>query len=270
MNGAKIRLSKLFPENNNTVIVAIDHGQTFGPPEGITPFQQAAEKLRQANGVLLSPHMIQHSGQLFHGANTPMIISRLNWNTIHCEPWHYHTANIVRTVSVQNAVRAGAEIVLASLTLKTGDEAHDARNVQTFSQSVEEAYDLGIPLIGEVFAAGGLREYPEEFHDYIKKMCRIIAELGAQAVKTFYTGPRFAEVIEGTPIPIFALGAEKLKSEVDALQLAQRAIEAGARGVVFGRNVVQAQNPEKFLAALRDVIQGKAAPEEAAINYHLL
>ncbi len=269
MNGMTLRFSQLFPDQKNTVIVAIDHGQTFGPPDGITPFQQAAEKLRQADGVLLAPHMIQHSGELFRGASSPVVITRLNWNTIHCEPWQYQTANIVRTISVRDAVRAGANIVLASLTLKTGDEAHDARNIQTFSQSIEEAYDLGIPIIGEVFPTGGLREVPDEFHDYIKKMCRIIAELGAIAVKTFYTGPNFNEVVEGTPIPIFALGAEKFRSEIDALRLAKRATEAGAKGVVFGRNVVQAQDPQNFLAALREIVQNAATPEEVAAKFQL-
>jgi DhnA family fructose-bisphosphate aldolase class Ia len=270
MNGMTLRLSKLFPDHKNTVIVAIDHGQTFGPPDGITPFQQAAEKLQRANGVLLAPHMIQYSGHLFQGASSPVVITRLNWNTIHCEPWQYQTANIVRTLSVREAVRAGAEIVLASLTLRTGDEAHDARNVQTFSQSVEEAYGLGIPIIGEVFPTGGLRGVPDDFHDYIKKMCRIIAELGANAVKTFYTGPKFNEVVEGTPIPIFALGAEKFKNEIDALRLAKRATEAGAKGVVFGRNVVQAHDSQKFLTALCEVVQEAAIPEEVAAKYQLL
>ncbi len=269
MDGKTLRLSRLFLDNKNAVIVAIDHGQTFGPAEGLVHFQNAAEKLRQANGVLLAPHMIRNSGNLFQGANSPVVITRLNWNTIHCEPWEYRTANIVRTISVHDAIQSGAEVVLASLTLRTGDEGHDAHNVQVFSQSVGEAFDLGIPLIGEVFSAGDLRKHPDEFHDYIKKMCRIITELGADAIKTFYTGERFAEVVEGTPVPIFALGAEKLKNEVDALRLAQSALNAGARGVVFGRNVIQAHDPTKFLSALKAVVQGSATPVEAAVQYNL-
>jgi DhnA family fructose-bisphosphate aldolase class Ia len=270
MNGKEIRLSRLFTEGNKTVVVAIDHGQTFGPAEGLVQFTQAAGRLGEANGVLLAAHMIRHSGNLFHGAGSPVCITRLNWNTIHCEPWHYQEANIVKTLSVKDAVRLGAEIVLASLTLQTGAEEHDARNVEIFARAVEDANDLGIPVIGEVFPVAGLRPQAEAFHDYIKKMCRIIAELGADAIKTFYTGEQFSEVVQGTPVPVFALGAEKFKNESDALQLAWQAVNAGAAGVVFGRNVIQARNPAQFLRALKAVVQSQATPEEAALQFQLL
>jgi DhnA family fructose-bisphosphate aldolase class Ia len=168
-----------------------------------------------------------------------------------------------------SAVAAGADVVLASLVLQTGNEEHDAENVRVFAALAEETYNLGVPLIGEVFPAGDLRSRPAEFHDYIKKTCRIACELGADAIKTFYTGQRFPEVIEGVPIPVFALGAEKLERQVDALELAHKAVKAGSRGVVFGRNVIQAESPTAFLKGLKDVVQGNMMPTEAAVRYGL-
>jgi DhnA family fructose-bisphosphate aldolase class Ia len=270
MDGIKIRLSRLFPSSGKAVVVAVDHGQTFGPTDGLVDFTPAVEKLKAADAVLMSPQMVRFSGNLYQGKNSPVMIVRLNWNTIHCEPWHYREANIVRIFSVKDALAVGADIVLASLVLKTGDEAHDARNVEVFARSAEEARGMGVPLIGEVFPSGDLRSHPEEFHDYTKKVCRIICELGADAIKTFYTGERFAEVVEGSPIPIFGLGAEKLANELDALKLAKKEIQAGAAGVVFGRNVIQARDPEKFLGALKAVVQGIAKPEEAARQFSIL
>jgi DhnA family fructose-bisphosphate aldolase class Ia len=269
MNGKEIRLSKLFSANGKSVIVAIDHGQTFGPTAGLEQFRTAAETLKEADGVLLAPHMVRYSGRLFQGKGSPTVITRLNWNTIHCEPWHYQEANIVKVISAKSALEAGAEVVLAGLVLKTRDEKHDAENVAVFAKSVEEANDLGLPIIGEVFPVGGLREKPDEFHDYIKKMCRIICELGADAIKTFYTGERFSEVTEAVPIPVFALGAEKMSREVQALELAEKASRAGARGVVFGRNVFQAKSPSQFLRALKEVVQEGASPQATAEKYKL-
>jgi DhnA family fructose-bisphosphate aldolase class Ia len=269
MNGKEIRLNRLFPQGENAVIVAVDHGQTFGPMAGLTDFIAAAARLKEADGVLLAAQMVRFSGDLFQGKGSPTLITRLNWNTIHCEPWHYQEAHIVKALSVRAAVAAGSEVVLASLTLKTGNEKRDARNVQGFAQLAEECYKLGMPLIGEVFPVGGLREKPAEFHDYIKKTCRIICELGADGIKTFYSGERFAEVTEGVPIPVFALGAEKLEKEKDALMLAHKAVSAGARGVVFGRNVIQAQNPTNFLRGLKEVVKGYITPAEAADKYRL-
>jgi len=270
MRGRDIRLSRLLPQGDKSVIVAIDHGQTFGPMAGLQDFTVAAERLKEADGVLLAPQMIRFSGSLFQGRSSPTVIVRLNWNTIHCEPWHYQEAHIVRAFSVRAAVAAGAEVVLASLVLRTGNEEQDARNVQTFALLAQETYELGIPLIGEVFPIGGLRPRPDEFHDYIRKACRIVCELGADAIKTFYTGERFAEVIEGVPIPVLALGAEKMEREIDALELAHKAVSAGARGVVFGRNVVQARDPTQFLRGLKDVVQGRALPAKAAEEYGLM
>ncbi len=263
MSGKAIRLSKLFPDGANTVIVAMDHGQTFGPMAGLLNFTAAAERLKEADAVLMAPQMIRFSGNLFEGKGSPALIARLNWNTIHCEPWGYREACTVKAMSVEAAVAAGADLVLASLVLKTGSEEHDAQNVQVFAGLAGESYRLGIPLIGEVFPANDLRANSDEFHDYIKKTCRIVCELGADAIKTFYTGERFAEVVQGVPIPVFALGAEKLASELDALMLAHKAVSAGARGVVFGRNVLQADDPAQFLRRLKNVVHRSMAPEVA-------
>jgi DhnA family fructose-bisphosphate aldolase class Ia len=242
----------------------MDHGQTFGPMPGLADFTQAAERLKEADGVLLAPRMIRFSGDLFRGRGSPAVITRLNWNTVHCEPWDYREAYIVKALSPRAAVAAGADVVLASLVLQTGSEKHDARNVQVFAQLAEESCEVGVPLIGEVFPIGGLRDRRDDFHDYIKKTCRIVCELGADAIKTFYTGERFAEVTQGVPIPVFALGAEKLDREIDALELAHKAVSAGARGVVFGRNVIPAHDPAQFLCGLKDIVQGRATPAEAA------
>ena len=269
VGGKAIRLSRLFPEGGNSVVVAMDHGQTFGPIPGLVDFTAAAERLKEADGVLMAAQMIRFSGNLYRGKGSPVAITRLNWNTIHCEQWGYQEAEIVKTLSVESAVAAGADVVLAGLSLLTGSEEHDARNVAVFTQLAEETHSLGIPLIGEVFDARGLRRAGDAFHDYVKRMCRIACELGADAIKTFYTGDRFAEVTEGVPIPVFALGAEKLECEVDALDLAHRSVKAGARGVVFGRNVVQARDSSQFLRGLKAVVQGHVTPEEAAAEYGL-
>ena len=270
VNGKSIRLNRLFPEGENAVIVAVDHGQTFGPMAGLADFTTAVERVKEADGVLLAPQMIRFSGSLFQDRNSPTVIARLNWNTIHCEPWGYREAHSVKALSVRAAVAAGAEVVLASLVLQTGSEAQDARNVALFASLAEESNELGIPLIGEVFPPAGLRDRPDAFHDTIVTACRIACELGAAAIKTFYTGERFAEVTAGVPIPVCALGAEKLPREVDALELAHKAVSAGARGVVFGRNVLQAPDPAQFLRGLKEVVKGLATPAQAAERYGLL
>jgi DhnA family fructose-bisphosphate aldolase class Ia len=267
MRGKEIRLARLFANGAKPVVVAVDHGQTFGPMSGLIDFSAAVVRLKEADGVLMAPQMIRFSEDLYSGKNNPAVIARLNWNTIHCEPWNYQDAHIVKGITVRTAVACGADFVIASLVLKTGSEKNDAQNVEGFVELAEQSRELGIPFIGEVFAIPGMRNTPSEFHDYIKKTCRIVCELGADAVKTFYTGERFAEVTGAVPVPVLALGAEKLACELDALELAFKAVDAGARGVVFGRNVVQARDPAQFLRALKKVVQHNVSPVDAAMEH---
>jgi hypothetical protein len=70
--------------------------------------------------------------------------------------------------------------------------------------------------------------------------------------------------------PVFCLGAEKTPKEIDALNLAYKAVKAGARGVVFGRNVIQAANPAAFLQGLKAVVKDEADPEAVAREYRLV
>ena len=108
MSGKKIRLSRLFPEGKPAVIVAIDHGQTFGPIPGIEDFASATALLTEADGVLMAPQMIRFSGDLYLGRNRPVVIARLNWNTVHCYPWDYREGWATQAISPAQAVALGA------------------------------------------------------------------------------------------------------------------------------------------------------------------
>ncbi len=83
---------------------------------------------------------------------------------------------------------------------------------------------------------------------------RIVAELGADAIKTFHTCD-FRAVTSTCPVGVLALGAEKLPTEREALDLARRAVADGAAGVVFGRNAIQVQDPFAFQAALVEAVK---------------
>jgi len=267
VTGKDIRLGRLFSNGERVVIVAIDHGQTFGPMPGIEDFPAAVGRLGEADGVLLAPWMMRFSGHLFGRRGSPIAITRLNWSTRHCYPWNYWESDTVPAASARLAVSLGADAVLAALVMKTGKEKRDARNVEVFARAAEEAHELGLPVIGEAFPPPAIEKDKSQLHDYVKIVSRIICELGADAIKTFYTGDRFPEVVKGVPIPVLTLGADKLETEVQALELAERSVRDGAKGVVFGRNVLQAKDPARFLRALKAVVKhGATAAEAAAEN----
>lgn len=269
MTGHWLRLNKLFSEGKRAVVVAVDHGEFFGPTPGIIDLPRVIAAAEAADGILLSPGMMAHCGSVFSRRGAPLAMVRLNWSTVFCEQWDYDRARTAPVVSPLEALAMGADICLASLTLTTVDETQDARNVEIFAQIASQKRDCGIPLVGEFYPAAVGRLSPDELHSRVYVACRVLAELGADAIKTFYTGERFAEVVQSVPIPVLALGAEKLPTAADALKLAHNAVIAGARGVVFGRNVIQAPDPALFLQGLKLVVKEGATPTEAVTSLGL-
>jgi DhnA family fructose-bisphosphate aldolase class Ia len=269
MHGKLLRFDKLFSRNENAVVIAVDHGMFDGPIPGLEDVRQTLRKINPAvDAVLMSPGILKQCPEAFNFKGAPIPVVRVNWSTVYCFHWQYQRAVTVPACSVREAVALGAEIVLISLTLKTGDEAVDAKNVEVFARLIEEARQLGIPAVGEFFPTRSDALTPEEMHEQVMCGTRIIAELGADLIKTFFTKD-FSKVTASCPVPILGLGAEKKPTQVEALQLARDEIAAGAKGVVFGRNAFQVADPQGFQAALCDVVKRGAAPQQAAGKYKL-
>jgi DhnA family fructose-bisphosphate aldolase class Ia len=268
--GEEIRLARLFDEGRNAVVVALDHGLYNGPLPGFNDLPTAVASLGAADAILLSPGMAQHVGHVFARRGAPAMVIRLNWGTQYATQWQYHESRSVPVLSAAEAVALGADLALVGMSIKTGSESVDAENVEMVGRAVSQKRAAGIPLVGEVYPAGHEDLPPDERHEQIAVGCRIVSELGVDLVKTFYTGERFREIVEAVPVPVLALGSRKLPHERDALELAAEAIQAGARGVVFGRNVIQARDPEAFLGALISVVKQGLAPDEAAERHHIV
>jgi len=269
MNGKNLRFEKLFSRGENAVIIAIDHGEFDGPIPGMIDLPETVRNISPCvDGILLSPGMLKRCQHAFNYKGAPIPIVRLNWNTVYCFHWKYKEAISSPVISVADAVALGAEIVLVSLTLQTGDEKTDAQNIEIYSKLANEADRLGIPVIGEAFPNKTDELSRNELHQEVYSLTRIISELGADMIKTFYTN-RFKEVVKSCPVPILGLGAEKKPTQLEALQLAYEEIKDGARGVVFGRNAIQVKNPQNFQAALCDVVKNSAKPEAVVKKYKL-
>ena len=268
MDGREIRLKRLMG-NGRAVIIAIDHGMFDGPIPGMENLPATAAKINPiVDAVLLAPGMLRHCGATFAGQRHPLAAVRLNWNTVYCFGWNYRQARSAPCYSVEDALREGMDVALVSLTLQTGSEERDAYNIEVFARLTTAAHRLGVPVIGEYFPTGHAELSPAELHENVRMGSRIVAELGADAIKTFNTMD-FAAVTGTCPVPVFGLGAEKLPTQLDALQLARREIRAGASGVVFGRNAIQVRNPFAFQAALCAVVKDNADPRKMVAQYKL-
>jgi len=94
-------------------------------------------------------------------------------------------------------------------------------------------------------------------------------EFGADLIKTVYV-EQFDQLTKIVPVPVLALGGAKTSRPVEAFEIAYRAIQKGAAGVVFGRNVFQAKKPEAFLEALIAVVKNGMNPQDAEEFYRSL
>ncbi len=268
MSGREIRLGRLF-SSGNAVVVAVDHGEFDGPIPGMVNLPEVVRRIDPSvSAVLTSPGMIRHCAHIFKPKGAPMAMVRINWSTVYAFHWNYNDADTVQAVSLAQAVASGADLALISLTLKTGSEARDAENVSLFCRLAAEARSLGIPVVGEFFPTHCNELSAAEMHDQVLRGCRILAELGADLLKTFYTH-EFTEVTSGCPVPILGLGAEKTPSQLQALELAERITQGGGKGVVFGRNAIQVPDPGAFQRALCDVVQRGVSAGDAARQHQL-
>jgi class I fructose-bisphosphate aldolase len=269
MNGVELRKRKLFNKDENAVIIAVDHGEFDGPIPGMIDMPEVIRKISSdVDGVLMSPGMFKRCYHAFDYKGAPLAVIRLNWSTVYCFNWGYYESPTVTAITAKDALALGADVALISLTLQTGSEERDARNVELFCKLANEAHSVGLPVIGEFFPARSDELTDEELFEQVKVSIRILAELGADMIKTFHT-VRFEEVTEGCPIPVFGLGAAKLPKQVDALKLASEEISGGAKGVVFGRNAIQVPDPEAFQKALCDVVKRGIDPVQAVKKYGL-
>lgn len=267
MDGRQIRLQRLFGRGR-AVIIAVDHGMFDGPLPGMENLPQTVSQINpDVDGVLLAPGMLRHCGDFFAGRNRPQVLVRLNWNTVYRSSRKCHSVS-ERAVSVTDALREGMDVPLVSLTLNTGREEQDAANARIFSELASEAHGFGLPVIGEYFPTGHQEMSDEELHADVIEGCRIIAELGADAVKTFYTS-QFSDVTVSCPVPVLGLGAEKRPTQTDALELAAAEVRDGAGGVVFGRNAIQVKDPAAFQAALCKVVRDEANVESVVERHDL-
>ncbi len=270
MSGIDIRLGKLFRNKKNLVISALDHVVEYGVQPGIEDARQAIKNCLSVDALLVPRFMLKRNADLFAKPAAPSPVVRINWSSSFYYPLNYREGFTTICTNVEEAVQAGAEAIICSLFLEEKDNKKmETDNVAVFSEVVRQKEKLGIPLIGECYVVEHKDKTGDEVHEKVKRISRVMCELGADLIKTFYTGPRFPEVIENTPAPVFTIGADKLNNDLQVLEKAANSVNAGASGIIFGRNIFMAEDPKGITRALNDVINRGLTPSEAAEKHSL-
>lgn len=153
-------------------------------------------------------------------------------------------------------MRYGADAVITYLLLGSGDAMREAEEVRKNAEVTRACERLGIPHVIESMARGA--EAPNPYAvEWVRRHTRMAAELGADLIKTDYTGDAstMQSVVECCPVPVLAAGGPRGGSDADALALFRGVAAAGAAGVIFGRNIFQADDLPAFIAQARQALR---------------
>jgi 3-hydroxy-5-phosphonooxypentane-2,4-dione thiolase len=249
--GMKNRLARVFaPATGRTVMLAIDHGYFQGPTTGleridlsIVPLLPFCDALFCTRGVLRSIIPAETA--------KPMVLRASGGPSILRE----ELSDEEIAMDMDDAVRLNAAGV--GIQVFIGGE-HETRSVHNMTRLVDAGLRAGMPVMG-VTAVGKNMVRDAK---YFRLACRIIAELGAQYVKTYYVEEGFETVTASCPVPIVMAGGKKL-AELDALTMAYNAVQQGAAGVDMGRNIFQSEAPTAMITAIGAVVHKNLKPKEA-------
>lgn len=253
--GMQNRLARIFnPDTGRTVMLAFDHGYIMGPTSGIERMDLAIPPLIPHVDCLMCTRGAV--AQVISPACTKPVVLRCSTGaTILKELSHE-----VIGVAVEDAVRLNAAAITTQVYIGGPYERDTLRNL---GHLINEGNRCGIPTLG-VTAVG--RELTRDSR-YLGLACRVIAELGAHYVKTYYCAEGFEEIVAGTPIPIVIAGGKKIP-EPDALEMAYNAISQGAAGVDMGRNIFLAEDPVAMVQAVAAVVHKDEKPDKAFQMYN--
>jgi putative autoinducer-2 (AI-2) aldolase len=140
---------------------------------------------------------------------------------------------------------------------------YETQSIHNMTRLVDMGNKYGIATLG-VTAVG--KELVRDAK-YMRLATRMLAELGATYVKTYYVEKDFETVTAACPVPIVIAGGKKIP-EKDALTMAYNAIEQGAAGVDMGRNIFQADSPVAMIKSVREVVHNAMKPEQAFEMYN--
>lgn len=255
--GMKNRLSRIFnPKTGRTVMLAFDHGYIMGPTSGIERMDLAIPPLAQYVDCLMCTRGALRTC-IAPEVNKPVVLRCSTGATILKE-----LSNEVIGVSVEDAIRINAAAITTQVYI---GGPYEKETLDNLGKLINEGYRYGIPTLG-VTAVG--KDLVRDSR-YLGLACRVIAELGAHFVKTYYCESGFDEVVAGCPVPIVIAGGKKLP-ELDALKMAYNAISRGAMGVDMGRNIFLAGDPAAMVQAVYSVVHSNEKPEKAYDMYKSL
>src|SRR6266849_1041893 len=266
------RLNRLLAQDGKCFDVAIDHGffneRSF--LNNIENMGRVLEIIIEANpdAVQLSPGLAPLL-QVIPGKAKPALVLRTDVANVYGKELpRYLFSRLVENAVEQALILDAACVVVNLLLLPDQPELH-AQCVENICRLKSQCLHYGMPLMVEplvmqVNAVSGGYMVDGNI-DKILPLVRQAVELGADIIKADPCDniQEYHRVIEiAGDKPVLVRGGGKAHEE-EILQRTYELMQQGAKGIVYGRNVVQHPNPAGITRAFMAIVHDNATPESA-------
>ncbi len=256
--GKSIRMEKIFNRHTKkAVMVPLDHGITLGPVKGLVNAKDAMRYAIEGGASALIMHKgIVKDCYVDCPKSSGLIIPLSASTSLGVDPDHK-----ILLTTPDEALSLGADAVSVHINIGAEKEAEMLLDGGRVSGRCEQ---LGLPLLAMMYPRG--RNIKNQYDaEVIAHACRVGAEMGADVVKTNYSGDpdSFKKVVRGCPVPVLVAGGLKTKADLELIEQVSGAMEAGAAGVAVGRNVFMHEAPALMVRRICAVVHDSLSPEEA-------
>ncbi len=247
MTGVDVRLRRIF-RDGKAVVCPLDFGGFMGPVQGIDdPPKIVGEVVAGgADAILVNPGVARSEWQSYAG-RAGLIVRITGGSTRFSPNPAFHTL----VCSVEEACAIGADAVCVMVLVGSEQEQE---MFEIMGDVVSDAHGLGIPVLAEVIPADPAHNFDPE---WISVCARVGYELGADFIKTYFTSEGFAHIVRACRAPIIIAGGPKV---ADPNTVVRQAMQCGAAGIAFGRNVFQSADPRAKVRELSAIVHGPVAP----------
>lgn len=248
--GMKDRLSRIFnPKTGKTVMLAFDHGYFMGPTSGLERLDLLIPRLAEhADCLMATRGAIRTSVPANYNKSIALRVS--SGSSVLQDDLSHESM----VVNIEDAIRMNASAIAIQTFIGADGQKE---TIEALNKAVNLGLRYSIPTMG-VVAVGKQMERTSRF---FLLATRMLAEFGAQIVKTYYCDD-FEKVVSACPVPLVVAGGKKVP-EKDALTLAYNSVQGGAAGVDMGRNIFQSENPEVMIQAVNKVVHEGLTDKEA-------
>lgn len=271
---SQFRLNRLFNARSGRALnVAVDHG-FFGEASFLTGIEDMDAVV--ATLVRANPDAVQLTlGQArilqsIPGKLKPALVLRTDIANVYGNPLDEHIFSHHVPTAIEEAVRLDAVAVCANLMQLPGRPEIREANILSIMALREQATRFGMPLMIEplvmqdnVKAGGGYMVDGDT--DKIITLVRQAKELGADLIKADPTDniADYAKVIKvAGNVPVLVRGGGRIDDRT-LLERTVAVLDQGARGIVYGRNVIQHPKPAGITTALMAVVHHGASVDAA-------